>query len=136
MQKGQVLRTAKDVAHLELISLGVREGGELHSFFTEFQIGFFRSQTSDEELSDICEPTPEIATGTSFVHDVWVLPQEFICITSVQGEGCYLYSNITEAVYDFSLADRVSFIENPQPRWGSFFEFMHWYLAPDVENAR
>lgn len=136
MQKGQVLRTAKDAARTELSSLGVRVGCELHSFFSEFQIGFFQSHSSDEELCDICEPTPEIATGTAFVQDVWELPKEFICLTGVQGEGCYLYSNKTEAVYDFSLEDRTSFIENPQPRWGSFFEFMDWYLAPDVENAR
>lgn len=63
MQKGQVLRTARDVARTELSSAGVREGCELHSFFSKFQIGFFKCHSSDEELCDICEPTPEIATG-------------------------------------------------------------------------
>lgn len=134
-QRGHILREAKDKARLELARLGVRDGSELHRFFMEFQIGLFLSSSSDEELSDLCAPTPQIAAGTTFVREVWGLPQEYLCLTSAQGEGCYLYSNVTEAVYDFFLFGRDEFLEMPSPRWSSFFEFMHWYLAPLAPEA-
>lgn len=130
-QKGNVVRTARERARAELAKLGVREGSEIHSFFSEFQIGLFISRSSYEELSDVCEPTPQIWVGTQFVRDVWELPEEFICLTSVQGEGCYLYSNVTESVYDFSLAEREQFLRAPRPVWKGFFEFIEWYLGEE-----
>jgi len=116
-QRGNVRRTAKELAKTELLKLGIRAGSEIYEFFTEFNITLFISQTSYEQLCDVCEPTPQIWDGTVFVREVWGVPEEFVCLTSAEGEGCYLYSNTTEAVYDFELADRENFLKT-----GKFLE--------------
>ena len=131
-QRGQVVRKDKQKAIVELKKLGIAEGSQIYDFFLEFKPGTFLSTSSYEELMDIAEPSPEITLGTNFIHEVWEIPEEYICLTSCEGEGCYLYSKNTEAVYDFSLAEREQFISNPIPSWGSFFEFIEWYLAPAV----
>ena len=133
-QPGDVLRKNKKKAISELNNLGIPEESQIFKFFEEFTITLFISTSSDEELMDISEPSNQIFTGTEFVHEVWEIPDHYICLTSCEGEGCYLYSKETQAVYDFSLSDRVGFLSSPTPTWESFFEFIEWYLTPEGKN--
>jgi len=126
-QPGEIFRTDKEEVILELRKLGVNEESQLYVFFKEFVITFYPSTTSDEELTDIMHG---IFMSTEFVQETWGIPDQYICLTSAEGEGCYLYSKETESVYDFSLEDRENFILSPIPRWKTFFEFLEWFLTP------
>ncbi len=133
-QSGQVLRQDKESAVFELARLGIVPGSEIYEFFVEFAITLFISTSSDESLMDVAEPNPEILVGTEFVHEVWGIPEQYICLTSCEAEGCYLLSKETQSVYDFSLSERDAFISKPVPSWKSFFEFIEWYLSPGVRH--
>ncbi len=114
---------------IELEALGVRLDGQLAEFFRRYRITFFQSAVSYVELCDILDPTPEVAIGTRFVREVWELPRNFVCLTSAEGEGAYLYDVLTEAVWDLCLADRDSFVSGrARPTWDSFYDFLTWYL--------
>jgi hypothetical protein len=129
-QPGQVQRTNHAAVKQALSDLNVPLNSDFAVFFLNYTITLFRSDVSGEQLCDIAEPTPEIALGTRFVHDVWELPEQFICITSVQGEGAYLYDVKTGKVWDFELGYREVFLAGQLPaKWSSFFEFMTWYLG-------
>ncbi|PHX51763.1 hypothetical protein AO354_38600, partial [Pseudomonas syringae pv. syringae] len=90
-QPGNVHRTDKRSVIEALAALDINLDSELSEFFLNYTITFFKSNSSNEELCDIAEPSNEIEVGTNFIHEVWDLPKNFICLTSVQGEGCYLY---------------------------------------------
>ena len=95
-------------------------------------LGNFFPQAFDDGLCEICEPAEDVLVGTSFVRDVWQLPDDYICLTSCQGEGCFLLSRTTGEIFDFSLADRESFLQVAVARWPSFLEFMRSYLTPEA----
>ena len=131
-QRGNIHRTNPDAVNEALVELGVPLDSEFAEFFREYVITFFISDTSDEQLCDLLSPSKQILLGTEFAHEVWELPENFICFTSCQGEGGYLYDRDTGAVWDFDLADREDFIAGRQkPAWNSFFEFMNWYLGEE-----
>lgn len=82
---------------------------ELAEFFLNYVITFFRGTASYEELCDIAEPSNEIEVGTSFIHEAWELPENFICLSTVQGEGCYLYDKKTARFWISVLRSELNF---------------------------
>ena len=77
---------------------------------------------------DVAEPGAQVARVTRFVREVWSVPPEFVCFSSVEGEGAYLYSTRNQSVWDFSLASSEDFADGNAPNWPGFFAFMRWYL--------
>ena len=129
-QSGIVARPDRSKAEGALTDLGVPLDSEFAWFFTNYMIELFVSPVSSESIRDVSEPSTEIKYGTEFAHEVWELPEHYVCFTTCQGEGGYLYDKESGAVFDFSLATRDAFVEGREPpRWRSFFEFLHWYLA-------
>jgi len=129
-QPGDIHRRDKNSVLKELAALGIDPSSELAEFFLNYTITFFKSSSSEEELCDIADPSNEIEVGTDFVQEVWELPENFICLTNVQGEGCYLYDKNSGEVLDFSLAKRDEFLAGTvQVKWSGFFEFLTWYLS-------
>lgn len=129
-QPGGVYRVDREKVKAALSDLHVPIESEFAEFFLAYVITLFTSQVSDEQLCDIAEPTSQIVLGSRFVWEVWGLSEQFICITAIQGEGAYLYDRKTGKVWDFELRTREEFLaEHQQARWGSFFEFMVWYLG-------
>jgi hypothetical protein len=127
---GIVLRPDRARAEQALSELDIPLDSEFAEFFLEYMIELFVSPVSDESICDVSEPSCEVMAGTEFVHEVWGLPEQFICFTTVEGEGGYLYDRTTGSVWDFSLATRDAFVNGcERPRWQSFFEFMAWYLG-------
>jgi hypothetical protein len=116
-------------AQAAMQKLGIPTNSEFYSFCSEFCLGCFSSKTSHESLVDVCDPSEEVSLGTKFIHEVWELPSEYISFTTCEGEGAFLYSIKTGGIYDFSLVEREQFIQNPKPRWQSFYVFLAWYLA-------
>jgi len=86
-QRGRIHRVRREAVTAALSDLKVPVDSEFAEFFFTYTITFFRSEVSDEELCDIAEPTAEIAVGTKFVHEVWEIPEQFVCFSSGQGEG-------------------------------------------------
>lgn len=128
-QPGHIHRGDKLAVISALDRLNIDRRSQLAEFFLTYTITLFKSESSDEELCDIANPSEEIRVGTDFVHEVWELPKNLICLTTVEGEGCYLYDKITERVLDFSLETREDFLSgNPSQSWDSFYEFLVWYL--------
>lgn len=129
-QPGNIHRADTGPVIEALKALDISLESELAEFFLNYVITFFRSTTSYEELCDIAEPSNEIEVGTSFIHEVWELPENFICLTTVQGEGCYLYDKKNGEVLDFSLAQRAEFLAGEVgQKWNTFFDFLIWYLS-------
>lgn len=131
-QLGNIHRKNKLAVERALVELGILFDSEFAEFFFEYVITLFQSDVSDEQLCDLIEPTDEIAIGTKFVHEVWELPERYICLTSIQSEGAYLYDKETGKVRDFDLSLREDFLAGKsQIEWAGFFDFMIWYLSED-----
>jgi hypothetical protein len=129
-QIGDIHRTDRVSVMRALAALKVPIESEFAEFFLNFTVTFYQSAVSDEELCDICEPTEVMADRSNFVREVWGLPEKYICMSSVEGEGCYLYDRESGWVWDFSLADRKSLVEGKSnPLFKSFFDFLVWYLS-------
>ena len=54
---------------------------------------------------DPCSPTPQLRSATEFAREVYEVPEGFICLTSCEGEGFYLYECGTEAVFDLGVEE-------------------------------
>lgn len=130
-QPGNIHRTRKDLAANALKELGVSLESEFAKVFTEYKPANFKSTMSDEFICDIAEPTQQVKAGTEFIHDMWELPENYICFTSLQGEGGYLLDKHSGGVWDFDLSQHDDFVSGRiPPKWNSFFEFISWYLSP------
>ena len=128
-QVGDARRMNREGALRALEELGVPQESEFSEFYENYQITIFESPISHEQLCDVLEPSKQVALGTRFVREVWGLPDNYICFTSAEGEGAYLYDRSSGKVFDFSLATRDEFVSGKEgPRWDGFFEFMLWYL--------
>ncbi|PAU59955.1 hypothetical protein BZL41_16265 [Pseudomonas sp. PIC25] len=129
-QPGNIHRANTESVVEALKALDISLESEFAEFFLNYVITFFKSTASNEELCDIAEPSNEIEVGTDFIHEVWELPENFICLTTVQGEGCYLYDKKNGEVLDFSLAQRAEFLAGKVGlKWNTFFDFLTWYLS-------
>lgn len=129
-QPGDIHRDQKDPVISALNTLGISPDSEIGEFFLNYAITFFQGSTSRAELLDIIEPDNEIEACTDFIHETWELPDNFISLTGIQGEGCYLYDKNNGEVLDFDLAKRDEFLAGEHElKWKSFFEFLTWYLS-------
>lgn len=131
-------------AILEVLdALNIGENSELGTFYLACVPEVLRSKTSMEQLNgavvvladDTVQPDPDpfetpVGMATLFVREVWNIPETFICLTSTEGEGAYLFDLSSHGVFDFDLNEQSALCEGIlEPRWKSFFEFLEWYLA-------
>lgn len=129
-QPGNIHRDKKDSVISALNTLGISPESEIGEFFLNYVITFFQGSTPRTELLDIIEPDNEIEAYADFIHETWELPDNFISLTGIQGEGCYLYDKNNGEVLDFDLAKRDEFLAGEHElKWKSFFEFLTWYLS-------
>lgn len=129
-QRGDFRRSDIERVERALSELGVPCTCEFAEFYRSYRVGTFHSPQTSCELVDVAEPSSSVALVTEFVHEVWGLPDEYVCFSSVEGEGGYLFSKRTGEVWEFALASRKEFMKGElPPGWKSFFEFMTWYLS-------
>ena len=134
-QRGGVDRQDQAKAIQALQALGVRADTQFGQFYLAFSPINFMSPHSKEELLDVSHPTAQILRATDFIREVWDLPSEYVCITTAEGEGAYLYSTVTKQVYNFSLQEREDFLRHrPPPIASDFFGFLQWYLEPEKND--
>jgi hypothetical protein len=128
-QPGKIHRADRGEAQRALQDLGIPLQSEFAEFYLEYSPINFLSTTSYESLSDVSEPTRQVEIVTEFAHEVWQIPSQFICFTSGEGEGGYLYNILDGSVWDFELSTRQEFLDGKQsPMFSSFFAFLVWYL--------
>src|SRR5580658_1216773 len=97
-QRGAVFRSDRAPVLQALSDLGVSAESEFGEFYLNYVTVNFDSNEPCSELRDISIPSSEITEMTKFVQDIWGLPKQYICITSMEGEGCFLYDRITGKV--------------------------------------
>jgi hypothetical protein len=111
-----------------LAELGLLEHDQVREFFEKYRLAsVFSNQYT--ELLDLCSPTCQMADTTDFGKDTYGLTDNFVCLTSGEGEGFIIYSKSDRKVYDVSITEIEDLKKgNVEPRWDSFFDLIEWYL--------
>lgn len=126
-----------------LLALGIDPASELGWFYMNYAPMLVRSGEPREELLNVMPPdassfpswpskpweTP-VGSTTVYVREGWAVPDEFICLSTIDTEGTFLYHLPTGSIYDFNLGQDNELRSGAlQPRWKTFFEFIEWYLS-------
>ena len=125
-QKGHYLRRPeeRELVRQQLQVLAVDEESEFGEFFLAYCLtGVLSEQLT--LLCDLCYPSPEILHCTEFVREVYEADNDFIALSTWEGEGGILYSISSGRILDVD-ADQLDDLNNArvQPRWNGFFELM------------
>jgi len=117
-----------------LETLGVADHDQLKEIFTTYNLNAFISKRLTE-LMDLCSPTPQIAETTDFGRDIYEVPEEYICLTSGEGEGFFLYSKLDRKVYDVDVSELEALdAGEKEARWETFFDLIEWYVSPEEDD--
>lgn len=123
-------RRDKDLASTALENLDVSPETEFGQILLSYIIADVISDVSDETLSEISEPSESVLWATEFIHSKWKLPENYICFTSLEGEGGYIMEKTSGKIWDFDLSERENFLNGEiSAHWNGFFEFLEWYLS-------
>jgi len=125
-KKGVQSRSDRGVVEGRLQELGVPLDSDFADFYSKFQ-GPFLSPKRLPELLDVAYPTPEILEQTEYVRTEYGVPEGFVCLTTTEGEGMYLYQVPTGMVFDVGIEELSSLCndgENVEARWRSFNDFL------------
>ena len=115
---------------LELEKLGISEESQIGQFYLKYRGPFF-SPVRLPELLDVERPTPEVAEQTEYVRTELGVPEDFVCLTTTEGEGMYLYRISTGEVFDVGFKDvpRLGTDEGVLARWMTFQDFLVEYFG-------
>ncbi len=129
-QRGDIHRGDQTAPLAELARLGIAPDSQFGAFYLRYRASSLHSDTSFEELMDVASPSAQIRDVTTFVRETYEVPEPFVCITSAEGEGFYLYDPRSEAVYDLDVTQLDALARGAlPPRWPDFHAFLEWYLA-------
>lgn len=111
--------------------LNISPASELGQVAARYNLAMLTHQgPSREQLIDFCWPFDDIASAHEFIVSTWEIPDNFVPLTSCEGEGAYLYDRDAGGVWDFSLAERERFVAGEcTPMFDSYFAFLTWYLG-------
>jgi hypothetical protein len=130
-QNGEVQRLPgeKSLVSSNIKSLGLAGHEEIEEFFSSYDLAGV-SGGREVELLDLCSPSNEILETTEWAKDIYQIGENFVCLTSGEGEGFILYSKTDRKVYDVSVSE-IPALKDGQvcPNWNSFFELIEWYLS-------
>lgn len=129
-QVGLVNRSENDAERVlaSLAELGVSDHEQLKEFFLAYKLSGVLSKR-ETELVDLCSPTPQILETTEFGRDTFEVTDDFICLTSGEGDGFILYSKTSRKLFDVSV-DELDAVESGERKadWESFYDLIKWYL--------
>jgi len=130
-QVGRVNRSDSDAEKVlaSLRDLGVADHEQLKEFFLAYKLSGVLSKR-ETELVDLCSPTPQILEATEFGRDTFNVTDDFICMTSGEGDGFVLYSKISRKLFDVGV-NELDAVEagKRDADWESFYDLIEWYLA-------
>ena len=113
-----------------LRNLGISESSQFGEFHCEFwnHSLLCDSSGSKNKLFDL----EEICDFLDYLHTELEVPDEYISLDSMEGEGFYLYNRKNESVYDVNFSDINNLIEGKHPpKWKDFYAFLEWYITPE-----
>ena len=128
---GNVDRDSADLDKVNqaLATLGIADHEQPRDFFTRFNLSGVLSKRP-VELLDLCSPTEQILEATDFGRDTYQMTDDFICLTSGEGEGFLVYAKETRKIYDLSVSDLDALEAGErEATWESFFDLIEWYLS-------
>jgi hypothetical protein len=125
---GEWLRGEPTEVLEDLALLRVAGDSQFGAFYLRYRASPLFSNRSHEELMDVASPSPQVRNVTTFVRDTHDVPEPFICITSADGEGFYLYDPRDKSVYGLGVKQLHALRNGSlKPRWPDFFTFLAWY---------
>ena len=130
-QAGNVDRDSADEGKVNeaLAAIGIEDHEQPKEFFTRFKLSGVLSN-HPVELLDLCSPTDQIFEATDFGRDTYEMTDDFVCLTSGEGEGFLVYSKQNRKIYDVSVSD-LDALEagEKEASWDSFYDLVDWYLS-------
>jgi hypothetical protein len=132
-QAGAVKRTHDELpkVHSSLEALELSRDQQVKEFFEEFKLSAVLTRRG-QELLDLCSPAPQIEEATEFGRDTFDIPENFVCLTSGEGEEFILYSKRDGKVYDVSVSQLYDLeAGKTEATWSSFYNLIEWYLSAD-----
>lgn len=127
-QTGEITRNNKESVTRNISRLELNHNEQFVDFFLLYDLSGIVSK-KEVELIDLCSPSDEILETTEWAKEVYELQDDFICLSSGEGEGFILLSRVDGKVYDVSV-NNFDLLESHgvEPRWNSFYELIDWYL--------
>ena len=121
----------KESALKILEQLGLSNSSEAYEYYSQIYGGNTINPRAIDEMLDIADE--DIFDTLDYVQERYEISSDFIPLTSDQAEGMFLLNIKDNKVYDFELADYKDFIDDPKPRWDSFYSFLLWYINPELK---
>ncbi|MDB5707082.1 MAG: hypothetical protein JWN66_4198 [Sphingomonas bacterium] len=131
---GHIYQADNSAATSCLATLGIDPATEFHAFFSTFVIANMYPTHSRDTLAPVADSAGDPQPGIAFAWEVWGIPDRFVAMTSLEGEGGYFYDKATGNIVDFELAHRADFVAGDRRILGeTVFDFLRWYLGDDAE---
>jgi len=129
VKKNKVFQVESENA---LDELGIPRNSEFYYFYSHYfaQITFAERETAPEMADCIC-PDKALKVFSTFAHESWQIPKNYIFFTSWSSESGYLYNILDNTVWDFDLGKRELLGTDKMHHWNSFYEFLVWYLTTE-----
>jgi hypothetical protein len=132
LREGDIYYNKADAksARLAMDKLGVHSASEFYAFFSTFVIENMHSDHDNECLSPITSFDGEPSGAILFAHETWDMPNRYIALTTLEGEGGYFYDNETGAVIDYENGGLEDLLRgNVKIINSTLFGFMRWFLS-------
>jgi hypothetical protein len=120
---------SKARAQKAFCKLCIEHDSAFAKIYLQYDISAIRSDKTTE-LLDICFPDEdEILSATRFGHDIYDVPEGYLCLTTGEGEGFFLHEIKTGRIFDLNV-DEMGVLSKAdrQARWSDFYELFEWYL--------
>lgn len=119
----QYIDSSRSEMASELRAAGVPKGSQLALFYLHYGASTCRG------WYELNEPD-QIADATDYARDELGLPEDFIALSSFEGEGVVLYSLESGAVYDVELGKLDDFLSGSlEPIAPTFEGYLRWCMA-------
>jgi hypothetical protein len=130
---GHIYQSDNSAAKRALAMLGIAPTSEFHVFFSTFVIENMYPAQSRDTLAPVADDDGELSPGIAFARETWGIPDRYVTMSSLEGEGGYFYDTVTGKVVDVELAHRDAFMAGDVRVLGdTVFDFLRWYLGDDT----
>jgi len=130
---GNHKRRPEDLPKVEenLARLGLLEHDQIADFYRTYMSASI-GRDGMAELLDICVPNDSLFNATEFACDAYDLRGPFVCLTTGEGEGFYLFDKDTGGIFDVAVSDFGALEAGElKPAWPNFLALIESYV---IEN--
>lgn len=106
-----------------LNTLGLEPSSPIYQYYIVYG-GFNNENPEFDDIYSLNELYESNVTNNYWTDVYPQILDQFIMLSSIEGEGSYFYSKTTGEIFDVSWSEMDSLINNKlSPRWASFKEF-------------